>query len=215
MKDYTDLNTHISEPQLFEYIAKLGFSKIASENIRQHPSIDVVSRLDITPKNPNILLQSLKKNRWEYEVISVTCFAKSVARQAGRDHRIDIVKFPLNSPINFDYHQANLMRNTGSALEIEIRHLLEEDHLRLDKNIQQLGKQVRVAGRSGIPIILTSGAYSEYQLRTPSAIIALASLLEIEEQHAERMITEIPNRIIHRNRARLSEKFVKPGVWLV
>lgn len=214
MKDYTDLSANLEDPKLFDYVSELGFSRIASEKISEHPKIDVVSKLNITPKTPNFLLQSLKKYRWEYEVISVTCFTKSVARQAGRDHRVDIVKFPLKGA-SFDYHQANLMKNTGSALEIEIRHLLEDAPQQLERNIKQLGKQVRVAGRHNIPIMLTSGAYNKYQLRTPRAIIALSSLLEIEEHDAERMIKEIPNCIIDRNRERLSEKFVMPGVWLV
>ncbi|MBD3206791.1 hypothetical protein GF319_10690 [Candidatus Bathyarchaeota archaeon] len=214
MKDYTDLGANLEDPKLLDYVSELGFTRIASEKISEHPKIDVVSKLNITPKNPNFLLQSLKKYRWKYEVISVTCFTKSVARQAGRDHRVDTMKFPLKGN-NFDYHQANLMKNTGSSLEIEIRHLLEDDPQQLERNIKHLGKQVRIARRHEIPIILTSGAYSKYQLRTPRAIIALSSLLEIEEHDAERMITETPNCIIDRNRERLSEKFVMPGVWLV
>lgn len=214
MRRFTDLNTHIKDPHSYLFAAQLGFSRIASEYLHEHSSLDVVSRLNITPKSPNLLLQQLKKNRFNYEIISVVCYNKAVARQAGRDHRVDVIKFPLNSKLRFDHHQANLMKDTGSALQIDTLDLLERDPLRLEKNIQRLCKQIFVADKRNIPVILSSGAYEKYQLREPRGIMALASLMEIDEESSEEMITKIPNGLVDKNRAKLSDKFVMPDVWL-
>lgn len=214
MKLYSDLNTNLKEPHLYEFIANLGFSRISSNKKKIHSSIDIVSHLNLCPKDPKELLFQLKKKRLRYEIISVTCYNKSVARQSGKDKRVDLIKFPLNSSITFNYNQSKLMKKSGSALQIEIIGLLEQDRNKLSKNIQRLKKQVQIAEKNNIPIVLCSGANDKFQLRTPRGIIALATMLEIDEKIAQDMITKIPNRIVNRNRERLSDKFIMPGVWL-
>jgi RNase P/RNase MRP subunit p30 len=214
MKKFTDLNTNLETPELIDFISKLGFSRIAYEKKIQSKA-DIVSSLNIKPKNISSLLSEVKTNRKEYEYISVTCLSKNIARHAGRDHRIDGIKFPVNSKVSFDYHQANLMKKTGSAIQIDIVNLLEQNPFKLEKNIQILHKQVRIAEKHGIPVILSSGAYYKYQLRTPRGIIALASLIQIDEDSATNMISEIPNAIIDKNRSKLSDKYIKSGVRLV
>jgi len=216
MKKFTDLNTNLENPELIAYISQLGFSRIAyKKKIEKNKKIDIVSSLNIKPKNIGSLLKEVKTNRRKYEFISVTCTSKKVARKAGRDHRIDGIKFPIDSLVNFDYHQANLMKKSGSALMIDIVYLLEMNSFKLENNIQSLHKQVRIAEKQDIPVILSSGAYEKYQLRTPRGIIALASLIQIDEDSATDMLTEIPNTIIDRNRSKLSDKYVSSGVWLV
>jgi RNase P/RNase MRP subunit p30 len=107
------------------------------------------------------------------------------------------------------------MKKSGSALQLDTVDLLEKDSSKLEKNIQRLNKQVRIADKHDIPIILSSGAYEKYQLRTPRGIVALASLIEIDRESATNMLSEIPNRIINYNRSKLSEKYVASGIWLI
>jgi RNase P/RNase MRP subunit p30 len=215
MKKFTDLNTNLENSELIDFISQLGFSRIAYKKKIENKKIDIVSSLNIKPRNIGSLLKEIETNRTKYEFISVTSTSKNVARKAGRDHRIDGIKFPINSKVSFDYHQANLMKKSGSALQIDIVDLLERGSFKLEKNIQTIHKQVRVAAKNDIPIILSSGAYEKYQLRTPRGIIALASMIKIDEDSATDSLSEIPNTIIDRNRSKLSDKFVSSGVWLV
>ena len=49
--------------------------------------MDFVSRLDLSPNSPRVLIRNLRRYRYKFEVISVTCLSKAVARQAAKDHR--------------------------------------------------------------------------------------------------------------------------------
>ena len=89
--------------------AELGYKMIAMplppganvEEIRKLKTIcsevglDFVSRVDIRPKNQNELLTMLRKLRRRIEVLCVLCETKEIARQAAKDHRVDLLCFPM------------------------------------------------------------------------------------------------------------------------
>jgi RNase P/RNase MRP subunit p30 len=215
MREYIDLHIHLKDPQMLQNAIKLGFQRIASDHPQEHPTLDISSRLDLNPKNSKVLLNQLKKHRWNYEVISVICYNKKIARQAGKDHRVDVIKYPLNSKTSFDRQQASLMKNTGAALQVDTIDLLEKDTFLLMKNIQRLKKQSRLAAENGIPLIISSGAYEKHHMREPRGLAALAGLLGIEEEDALDMISVNPKAIVEKNRAKLSDKFIMPNVWRI
>lgn len=177
--------------------------------------IDLVSRIDLTPRSQQELLRSLKRVRRGYEVVSVTCMTKGVAVQAAKDHRVDILNYSTEpatrGKVWFDRHQAKLAKGALCCYEININEMLREQRRRAQA-LRHLKKEAGNALRYGVPVILSSGASSIFHMREPRALAALLDILDIGEEAAFEMISTNPWRLVERNRRKLEPGFVAPGV---
>lgn len=222
MRRFTDLNVVPAEGRLEEMLAHastLGFHAVGCPGkTASNPPLDVVSRLDLAPRSQQQLQSHLKKNRRRYEVISVLCLSKGVARQAARDHRVDLLRFRhTGGPgrVWLDRQQAALAGETGCCLELEARELLSTDPTRLRGILTQLRGEVENARRHGVPVILSSGAETPHGMRGPREMASLMSLVGVEGEEALDVVSVNPWALVERNRDKLSESYVQPGVRLM
>ena len=91
------------------------------KNICESACVDFVSRINLFPRNSNLLLKDLRKYRKKFEIISVRCATKEIARQAAKDQRVDLLQFSVTNMRQrfFDNQEAELAANSLSCLEIE------------------------------------------------------------------------------------------------
>ena len=181
-------------------------------------NLDVVKRLDLDPKNQNQLNQSLRSNRWKTEVIVVNCRNKSVARKAGQDRRVDLVTYPVSDKWKHNYldrQQAGLMRDSGTGYLIDASKLLATDAYVLRKNIEYLKRNLEIAVKRGIPIVVSSFASEPLELRDPYGLAALLTLLDVDEEHALEMVSTNPYQMVIHNRAKLKDSYIQDGVWVI
>ncbi len=140
------------------------------------------------------------KSRRKYDIIAVKCLSKEVARMVAKDDRVDILLFP-DDPAQrkqnwLDHHEAGLIEGTGRAYEINASDLLATSPTHLSKVITQIKRDLIVASRHDIPVVLSSGASTPLMMREPKALTALANLLDIDEDYATDMISTIPEAIL-------------------
>jgi RNase P/RNase MRP subunit p30 len=172
--------------------SELGYRQVAStiQATGINSRITVATRLDLEAK---------KK-----------CLTKEVARQAAKDDRVDIIKFPGDPTLRkhnwLDHHEAELVEGTGHAYEVDAYDLIANNPTHLAKVINQIKRDLAVATKHDIPIVLSSGASTLLTIREPRALTALASLLDIEEDYAADMISTIPETILRRNRVKIEEE---------
>ena len=215
MRKYIDLHLRPSTPdkvkEMLTLASELGFRQVASTT--QVTGVDSritsATRLDLEAKRSRDLLEALNKSRRRYDIIAVKCLTKEVARQAAKDDRVDILKFP-DDPIlrrhnRLDHHEAELIEGTEHAYEIDACDLITNSPMHLAKVINQIKRDLVVAVKHDIPIILSSGASTPLSIREPRALTALASLLDIEEDNAADMISTIPEAILMKNHLKLKE----------
>lgn len=179
--------------------------------------IDLVTRLDLTSKTPRRLLHDLRHFRRRFEVISVVCTSKAVARQAAKDRRVDLLSFPTASYRGrfFDHAEAELASHASSSLEVDVALLLSSKSFSKIRLISALRKEVAIAKKFGVPVAISSGATNVHSVRGPYDCAALASLFDIAVPFALRALSETPLAIVERNREKLSPDFVAPGIRLV
>jgi len=216
MRHYVDLHLKPSTPEQAKEMAllasQLGYKHIASTKPTADPGerITTATRIDIDAKRSRELLEALKRSRRRYDVVAVRCLSKEVARQAAKDDRIDILLFP-DDPTQrkqnwLDHHEAGLIDGTGRAYEVNASDLLATSPTRLSKVITQIKRDLAVASRHDIPVVLSSGASTPLAMREPKALTALATLLDIDEDYAVEMLSTIPEAILERNHAKLKEE---------
>jgi RNase P/RNase MRP subunit p30 len=180
-------------------------------------NLDLVTRVDLTPKTSKELLHYLRRFRRSFEIVSVICNSKSVARQAAKDRRVDLLTFSATNIHKrfFDRAEAELASNALSSLEIEMAPLLFlEGSLRI-RLISSLRRESVVAEKFGVPVVFSSGATDEYLMRSPREYAALAGLFDMGGPEALRGLSEIPFSLVERNRGKLSPGFVAPGIRVV
>jgi len=68
------------------------------------------------------------------------------------------------------------------------------------------------ACRYDVPVVLSSGAESVYGMRDPMSLAALMSLAGLGEEESLDMVSVNPSALVERNRDKLSESYVSPGV---
>ena len=187
------------------------------QRICSDAKIDFVTRVDFTPKTPGELLRNLRRFRRRFEIVSVTCTSKGVARQAAKDRRVDLLLFPATDLRKrfFDHAEAELASKALSCLEIEMAPLLSLSGFSRIRLLSRLRREVATAKRFNVPVVISSGATNEYLMRRPHDYAALATLFDMPTPHALRSLSEDPLAIVERNREKLSPDYVAPGIRVV
>jgi RNase P/RNase MRP subunit p30 len=186
-------------------------------NICTDAKIDLVKRVNLSPKTPGELLRNLRRLRRRFEVISVTCASKGVARQAARDRRVDLLNFSATDLRKrfFDHAEAELASKALSSLEIEMAPLLFLTGFSRIRLLSRLRREVETAERFKVPITISSGATDEYLLRGPHDYAALSTLFGMSMSSALCALSESPVALIGRNREKLGPHYVSPGIRVV
>lgn len=237
MRKFVDL--HLCAPvdnfkqaeRVINLSAELGYriigiplsSNVSQERVRQledvcnEAKIEFVKRVDLMPKTSNELLNNLGRLRRKFEIISVACTSKNVARQAAKDRRVDLLSPCLAFPCKrfFDYAEAELASKKLASFEIDLAQILSSSGFPRVRLLSSLRKEITIARKFNIPITISSGASDENFLRSPRDFVALASLFDLSESLALEALSCNPLSIIERNRGKLSSGYVAPGVRVV
>jgi len=179
--------------------------------------VDLVTRIDLSPKTTGELLKSLRILRRKAEIIAVKCYSKPVARQAAKDRRVDLISFPLVSPKMrfFDFAEAELASGAAASLEIEMAPLLKLQGFKRSILLSSLQREVHVANKTHVPIVLSSGADEPILLRSATDYCSLTYLFGMDQYNARKAFSENPKTIVEQNRRKLSPNFLAPGVFVV
>ena len=179
-------------------------------------NMQISRRIDLSPSTPTSLLSNLRRFRGMFDVIAVLCRSKSVARQAAKDHSVDILQFPLHLSRNpFDAAEAELASGSNAALEIDAVQLVRAQPITLPHNFTRIRQSIETAKQFDIPIVVSSGATSVYDLRSPRDLASLIQLLGLSEEQALNALSETPMAIIQRNRCKRNKSYVEAGVKIV
>jgi ribonuclease P/MRP protein subunit RPP1 len=179
--------------------------------------LDYVSRVDIRPRNQNDLLTSLRKLRRRFEVLCVLCETKEIARQAAKDHRVDLLCFPSLDYRKrfFDRAEAELASGGAAAFEVDIKPLLVLEGPMRVRFLSTLRREVSVAMEFHVPIVISSGATEALLLRKPREMALLASLFGLTGSEALDAVSANSADLVQRNREKLGADFVAPGIRLI
>jgi RNase P/RNase MRP subunit p30 len=179
--------------------------------------VSLASRVDLRPRTREQLTFLLRRLRRRFEVVCVFCEGKEVARQAAKDRRVDLLNFPAVdfSRRFFDRAEAELASRSFAALEIDVKPLLVLEGAARVRLLSCLRREVSTAKEFHVPVVVSSGASSELLLRKPRELAAFAGLFGLDEVSGLAAVSTNPLGILVRNREKLAEGFVAPGIRVV
>lgn len=184
---------------------------------REFTEIDLVTRVDLSTKDTKDLLRLLSKVRWKFEVVAVECTTREIALQAAKDRRTDLLLFALEDPRRhfFGESEAKLASEKNASLEINMSPLLYLTGPQRINLLRILRREVLVARKHSVPIVISSGASKPSMLRRPEDYVFLAYLIDLDPHSAKQALSDNPRSIVERNRRKLSENYVCSGVYIV
>jgi len=233
-RKFVDLHLRANPNEAQHLIAKaaqLGYSQISIpcnevptenelavlRNYAQTCGLDFVSRVDYKPRTQEDLTHFLRRYRRQFEVICILLDNKEVARQAAKDHRVDILNFPSPDYRKryFDYAEAELASNTEAALEIDLKPLLIMEGPPRTRILTTWRRETTIAKEFHIPITLSSGVGEQILMRKPRDLASLGFLFGLQEETALSAVSINASAIVERNRQKLSSKYVAPGITIL
>jgi len=168
------------------------------------PDFEVFSGVEIYAKNKEGLRKNIQKFRENEDVLIVNGGNLKVNRAACEDPRIDILAHPFkkrrDSGIN--HILAKKAAENEVAIELSIDPILKTKYSLRAKLISHFRQIIKMHRKFGFPIIISSNAYSIYDLRKPNDIISLTRCFGMSEQEAGNSLSKIPLNIIERNKIR-------------
>jgi ribonuclease P/MRP protein subunit RPP1 len=179
--------------------------------------VDFASRIDLAPKSSSDLLKNLRRFRRRFEVVAVRCLSKGPARQAAKDHRVDILIFPSEDPRRrfFDNAEAKLASQATAALEINLAMLLRETGSYRTRILSCLRREVAIAKKFDIPVLLSSNAVDAIALRGPADLASLSTMFGMDNASALDAVSTVPWGIVEENRKKLDSSYVARGVRIL
>jgi ribonuclease P/MRP protein subunit RPP1 len=221
------LNERIKE--MLEKASELGYKGLGIstdldlvESVRGEASVlglDVVSRVNLKPHDTNDLTRSLRRTRRRFEILSVECSSRAIARQAAKDHRVDILRFPgelqQRLKVRFDRQEANLAADLSCAYEVSLSDLLGKGPRVLSRLLSVMREEVQNSVKFDVPIVVSSGADTSLLMREPRAMASVLSLLGLDEEQSLNAVSSHPWHIVSANRGKLGPGFISPGLRVV
>jgi RNase P/RNase MRP subunit p30 len=207
---------HVHNIQLAREAKRLGYNGIAliqssknynkPDNIPIEDDFKIWSGVEIYAKNPEDLRKKVQKFRESNNVLVVNGGDIKVNRAACEDPRVDILAHPYKNrrDSGINHVLAKKASENNVAIELSINSLIKTRLSTRAKILSQFRQILKLYRKFNFPLILTSNAYSTYDLRTPEDIAALAGCLEMTHNEIIDSLSKNPMDIIERSRIRKS-----------
>jgi RNase P/RNase MRP subunit p30 len=165
-------------------------------------------------------LGSLKKKvglaRQRSALVVVQLGKTQVSNWAAEDNRVDILALSnLSKENSLKLSTAKLAAQSGTALEIPVSPLLATAGLERSKIIKRYRECIQTALKSGMQLVLTSGASKPILMRSPDALRYIGEVLGMESAYLRNAVKDFPKALLGKNERSLSADSIARGVEIV
>lgn len=169
-----------------------NYGQVLESSLKRLKGIKLLKRITIISSNESEVKHSLRGIKLNYDVVAVKPLSYQVARLAARDGRIDLVVADKESLKFIDLSEIRLLEKFKGAIEIPLNQLLVPSEVLLSKLIRKL----RLISRYDVPLVLSSGAKSPYELWHPLHIVGLMTMLGLPESKVWESLTITPKNLV-------------------
>ena len=227
--NFYDLNVHSTPdgkntPQdmaaLANHFGYVGIAITNHSNTESKPSefksngLEVFRGIEIVSKNASKLHGLIGKYRNIVDVLVVHGGDENINRAAVENRNVDILAHPITpKDSGLNHVLAKSASDNNVAIEFNLDAIFKGHGGRRVHALSHFRKNVEIARKFDVPMILTSNATSYFDLRAPREMVALAGLFGMDKDEAISAISTVPAGIIARNRQ--GSKFIREGVEVI
>ncbi len=199
------------------------FNKLTAKIIKKirknyEKRCEIFTRATLIPKSANDLKKWVKNLRNQVDIIAVRSGSdeKNIYINAILDKRVDMISLTdIKEFESLDYTHYKMAKKNGKFVEITIRDLILKGGIQRSKLMRQMGKFCPQIIRAKVPLIISSGAQSKWEMRGPRELVALAGLVNIPEKEAITAISEYPELFIQKINMIRDPDYIMAGVHIV
>lgn len=212
MKFY-DFNIHSApessdNPEQLALIAKrYGYSGIAITNHNLYlasaeykidiPDFNIYKGIEIKVESANKLHSLIRKYRPKVEILAVHGGNESINRLAVENSQVDILAHPDQEKGNGINHiLASYASKNKVAIEFNLDVIIQTRGGSRVRALSDFRKNLKLARKYKVPMIITSNAFSIYDIRAPREMMALAKLFGMTKEEAINALSVTPMQII-------------------
>jgi ribonuclease P/MRP protein subunit RPP1 len=181
----------------------LGFSQVVatahSPHWSQFPDSSLPLGVEIVAATVRDLRKKIAFFRDLTTIVSVHGGDERINRAACKDDRVDVLMHPERGKYNgINQVTAKFAEKNEVALGVSLDYFWKTEELERSRLLAFQRRNVSLCRKFGVPIIITSGAYSHFDLRAPRQLKALAGLLLLTDREAEIALSKAPLSIMKR-----------------
>jgi ribonuclease P/MRP protein subunit RPP1 len=164
-------------------------------------------------KELNILADKRKK----FDVLLVHGGQVSLNREAVETPEVDILTHPefnrYDSGLN--HIMMKFAAKNNVAIEINFREVLMSSKKSRSSLLQNMRTNIMLAKKFHAPLIISSGAVTQWELRDPQSLASFASQLGLSLQEATECISKVPEKIVRESERKRNAEWIAPGVKIM
>ncbi|MCD6477308.1 MAG: hypothetical protein J7K26_04105 [Candidatus Aenigmarchaeota archaeon] len=193
-----------------------NFERLEKAKNNQKP-IKLYTGILIDTDNIDNMKKQINAYREKVDIIIVAGGNYKINRAACENPKVDILAHPEKdrNDNGLDEICLRAAKENNVAIEINFREILYSYRRLRASLIQRISKNIHLCNELKVPMIITSGAKTSWDMRQPRELISVANLLGVELGHAFNMITIIPEEILKTNKMKLENKIISDGVEIV
>lgn len=173
--------------------------------------VDVVDGRTLEPSTPAEASGALGHHRPETTVLALRGGGDGLNPYAARQDRLDVLSGPLADGGTVDDVLVTAAADHGVRLAVDLGSVLRSSGDERTRSIAGLRKLRELLEDADAPYVVTAGATSHLELRAPRELAAVAAVAGFDRAAVEVGLAEW-GRLVARNRERLSDDYVAPGV---
>ncbi|MFC5973153.1 RNase P subunit p30 family protein [Halomarina salina] len=179
-----------------------------ASDIGDRYDVDVVDGCEVRADGRSEAAGAVQSQR---EVRTVVCVrGGALNRFAVEDERVDVLTRPMcDGDVN--HVLARAAAENGVRLEFAFGRVLRTDGGERVQALRGLRKLREMVEQYDAPFVVSAGATSHLHLRAPRELVALGELVGFSAEQVESGLAEW-GRLAERNRERMSDSFIEPGV---
>lgn len=184
------------------------------EAISDAYDIDVVPGVEVRADDPSQASGFVGNHRPDTVVVAVHGGTVAMNRFAVEQDAVDVLAHPMRDDGDFNHVLAKEAAENGVRVEFSFRDVLDATGGKRVRRVQSLRKLRELVEYYDVPYVVSADPASHLELRAPRELVALGESVGFTADQVETGLAEW-NRIATRNRDRLADTFVEPGVYRV
>jgi len=183
----------------------------APQTLRDTYDIDVVTAVEVRTDDPSRASGFVSSHREQQTVVVVHGGDPSINRFAVEQPAVDVLAHPMAGDGDFNHVLAREAARNGVRIELSLRRVIRQAGGRRVQALQDLRKLREILWEYDTPYVVSADPRSHLQMRAPRDLQALGTLVGLDPEDVATGFGEWQT-LAERNRERLSESFVEPGV---
>jgi ribonuclease P/MRP protein subunit RPP1 len=181
------------------------------ERVREEYGVDVVEGIEIRADDPEVAAGHLGNYRPKYTVLALHGGTNKLNRFAVEQDRVDVLAHPMRDRGDFNHVLARAAVEHDVRVEFDLSRVLRADGGPRVQALQDLRKLRELVEKYDVPYVVSANPTSHLQLRTPRELAAVGQAVGFTKDQIRRGLEEWAD-LAERNRERLSDEFIGPGV---